>query len=215
MANFDVQILDLVNLDFSDQVAMDGWAADGVKEIINMMPFEMKQKCSAVSILNTTNGTTLDLDGRGQILQVTRKEDSNKYHVPCREISPILSDLANDSNSMYKASESDPVYYQTSNSSGAPTLFVLPTPTDSEPSNVYYVSYPTVNVSDVDTIADFPDELEYLVVLYTAIKVAESLMISEEDPELFAPILQTLKQDYAQGLQSSGIVQAQPQQGAR
>ena len=33
---FDTQILDLVNSTFSDQTAMDGWAADGAKEIINM-----------------------------------------------------------------------------------------------------------------------------------------------------------------------------------
>ena len=38
MANFDVQILDLVNADFSDQTAMDGWATDAVKEIINILP---------------------------------------------------------------------------------------------------------------------------------------------------------------------------------
>ena len=47
MANLDVQILDLANVDSSlqDQTAMDGWAADGVREIINMMPPKLKEMC--------------------------------------------------------------------------------------------------------------------------------------------------------------------------
>ena len=215
MANFDVQILDLVNATFSDQVAMDGWAADGAKEIINMMSFEMKQKCSAVSILNATNGTTLDLDGRGPILQVTRKEASDKKQVPCREIHPMHSDLANDSSSLHYASVTDPIYYQTSNSSGASTIFVLPTPTNAQPSNVYYVAYPSITGSDESTVANFPDEAEHLVVLYAAIKVAERLLAIEEDVELYGPVINTLKQSYTLGLQALGVGVKQPQQGAR
>ena len=72
----------------------------------------------------------------------------------------------------------------------------LPTPTANQTAIVYHVGYPTVDVDVVSTIANFPDEAEYLVVLYTAIKVAESAMVTEEDPELFAPIITVLKQDY-------------------
>jgi hypothetical protein len=200
------------------------WLVDAAKEIINIMPFELKQKCSKVSVLNATNGTTLDLDGKGQILQVTRKEDSDKKQVPCREISPMLSDLANDSSSIHKASESDPIYYQTSNSSGEATLFVLPTPTDSEPSNAYYVSYPPNSTSwdgsnlpgAATSIANFPDELEYLVPLRASITALEYQAVIEEDPELYLPLMQNLKQEYMQSLQMSGVVKAQqPQQGAK
>ena len=42
-------------------------------------------------------------------------------------------------------------------------------------------------------------------------KVAESQLIAEEDVELYTPIIGTLKQDYMQGLQNSGLVQKQPQ----
>ena len=65
----------------------------------------------------------------------------------------------------------------------------------------------TVNGDAVDwsygeknIIANFPDEAEYLVVLYAAIKATEYMMLSEEDQEVYAPQLATLKQDYAQGL---------------
>ena len=226
MANFQEKVNDLVGFGTTDNDALVDFLNDGVKEIISMMPSEMKQKCSKVSILNADNGTTLDLDGRGPILQVTRKEASDKKQVPCREIQPMHSDLANDSSSLHYASVTDPIYYQTSNSSGASTIFVLPTPTNAQPSNVYYVAYPLFDTSgsgdnvDIDDASDtsipnFPDEAEHLVVLYAAIKVAERLLAIEEDVELYSPVITTLRQSYATGLQALGLVQTQPQQGAR
>ena len=125
----------------------------------------------------------------------------------------MYGELANDSNSLYKASVTDPVYWILS-SGDAAILNVIPTPTENQTADVYHIGYPSVDVSSDSTIANFPDEAEYLVVLYTAIKVAESVMVSEEDPELFAPIIATLKGDYDKGitmLASQGI--PKPQKG--
>ena len=111
-----------------------------------------------------------------------------------------LEHLTNDSDNMiYGATSTDPIYYIESNSSGASTLFVKPTPTANQPAKVYHISYPTVTYSQ-NIIANFPDEAEHLVVLYAAIKATEYMMLSEEDQEVYAPQLATLKQDYAQGL---------------
>jgi hypothetical protein len=198
------------------------WMNSAIKEVVNVLPSNLKQKCSVVSVLNATNGTTLDLDGKGKILQVTRKYASDKHQVPCREVSPSLADLANDSSSMHAASSTDPIFYKVSNSSSASTLFVLPTPTDNEPSNVYYIGYPSfdadgsgsnINIKTATSIANFPDEAEYLVVLRAAINALEYQVVVEEDPELYIPLIQNLKQDYQQGLQMLGV--AQPQQGAQ
>ena len=43
--SFSTQILDLVNVDsdLHDQTAMNGWAADAVKEIINILPPNLKE----------------------------------------------------------------------------------------------------------------------------------------------------------------------------
>ena len=166
---FDTQITDLVGGTI-DQAACDQWAADACKEIIHQLPEKLKVKCSTISIINATNGTTLDLDGKGDILNVTRlSADSGGYYKPCREIPSKYGDLANDSTDLnYYATASDPVYYITSNSSGAVTLFVKPTTTDAQPANAYHITYPSVDVSGVSTIANFPDEAEHLVVLYVA-----------------------------------------------
>ena len=201
---FDTQILDLVNATYSDQTAMDGWATDAVKEITNILPPLLKEKCTTETTLNHS-ATTMDMDGVGEILYVNRlSADSGGSRIPCRKVPSMYGELSNDSNSLYKASVTDPVYWILS-SGDAAILNVIPTPTEAQTAIVYHVGYTSVDVSAHSTIANFPDEAEYLVVLYTAIKVAESLMISEEDPELFAPIIATLKQNYDKGIQLSLI----------
>ena len=62
------------------------------------------------------------------------------------------------------------MYWIDGNTSDAATLYVKPTPEATQTAIVHHISYPTVNVSDVSVIANFPDEAEYLVVLYTAIR---------------------------------------------
>ena len=168
---FDTQITDLVGGTI-DQVACDQWAADACKEIIHVLPEKLKAKCATISIINATNGTTLDLDGIGDILSITRlSANSGGYYKPCREIPAMYGDLANDSTDLnYYATASDPVYYITSNTSDAVTLFVKPTTTDAQPAIAYHITYPTVDVSAVSIIANFPDEAEYLVVLYVAVR---------------------------------------------
>jgi hypothetical protein len=179
MATFKVQIEDLTGA-ISDDSALTQWLTDGAKEIINILPPKLKEKCASISILNATNGTTLDMDsgdnGRfGEIIQVTRlSADSGGYYIPCRKLHFMYGDLANDSSSIYYASATDPAYWVTSNSSGASTLFVKPTTTNSQPANVYRVAYPSVAHGD-SVVANFPDEAEYLVVLYASIKGLQRL----------------------------------------
>ena len=179
MATFKVQIEDLTGA-VNDDSALTQWLTDGAKEIINILPAKLKEKCASISILNATNGTTLDMDsgdnGRfGEIIQVTRlSADSGGYYTPCRKLHFMYGDLANDSSSIYYASATDPAYWVTSNSSGASTLFVKPTTTNAQPANVYRVAYPSVAHGD-SVVANFPDEAEYLVVLYASIKGLQRL----------------------------------------
>ena len=213
MAVFKTQIQDIIG-DFDDDVAINQFLADGAKELINMMPPELKEKCTAETTLNNS-ATTMDMDGVGEILYVNRlSADSGGSRIPCRKVPSMYGELSNDSNSLYKASATDPVYWILS-SSDATILNVIPTPTANQTAIVYHVAYPSITGSDDSVIANFPDELEYLVVLYASIKIVERQLIEEEDIELYAPIVTILKQDYIQGLQHSGLVQAQQPQGAK
>lgn len=209
MASFKTQIQDIIG-DFDDDVAINQFLTDGAKELINMMPPLLKEKCTTETTLNNST-TTMDMDGVGEVLYVNRlSADSDGSRIPCRKVLSMYGELSNDSDSLYKASVTDPVYW-ISSSSDATILNVIPTPTANQTAIVYHIAYPSITGSDDSAIANFPDELEYLVVLYAAIKIVERQLIEEEDMELYVPIIQTLKQDYMQGLQNSGLVQIQPQ----
>ena len=174
---FDTQITDLVGGTI-DQTACDQWAADACKEIINVLPAKLKAKCATATELDDsplvmdldTDGTT---DGSvGEILFVTRlSANSGGYQIPCREIPSMYGGLAEDSSDLnYFGTVTDPVYWTDGNNSDAVTLYVKPTLTSAQKAYVHHISYPSVSVADVSVIANFPDEAEYLVVLYTAIR---------------------------------------------
>ena len=169
MANFDAQITDLIGGTI-DQTACDQWAADACRQIIKSLPNELADRCVKVATLDNS-ATTMDLDTKGEIRYVTRMSaDSGGFQIPCRKIEASSAGRVEDSSDiMNYATASDPVFYIDS-SSNAATLYVKPTTTSQQTAKVYYIAYPTVDVSGVDTIANFPDEAEYLVVLYVATK---------------------------------------------
>ena len=175
------------------------WLSEGAKEIINVLPMPLKIKCGTRTSITDLNGA--DLDTKGEILHVTRlSADSGGFEKSCRPIPGMFGDLTNDSSDlMFYATVTDPVYFITNNASGNPTLFVRPNPTSAQPAYVHRVGYPSV-LASATIIANFPDVAEYLVVLYAAIKATEYMMLSEEDQEVYAPQLTTLKQDYSEGL---------------
>ena len=184
MANFDDQVMGLTGLTISgsssapSQPELTQFLTDGAKEIINLLPGELKEKAMSITNLYIGNtDTIMDLDGKGEIFYVTRENADSGVYAPCRKINAMYGDLTNDSeNIIYGASATDPVYYVESNSSGNSTLFVKPTPTAAQPAKVYHISYPSVAYNDGGTIANFPDEVEYLVVLYAACKSLQSAL---------------------------------------
>ena len=191
--------------DFDESTAQ--WMTDAVKEVINILPPLLKEKCTTETTLNNS-ATTMDIDGVGEILYVNRlSADSGGSRIPCRKVPSMYGELSNDSNSLYKASVTDPVYWILS-SSDATILNVIPTPTANQTAIVYHIGYPaftagdagTYDVSAATSIANFPDEAENLVVLRAAITAAEYLLAIEEDVELYVPIISTLKAQYQEGV---------------
>jgi len=201
MANFKVQIEDLVGT-VGDDNALTQWLQDGTREVTNILPPNLKEYCYSKQTF-TSNAANSEAETMitGQLGSVYAGS------VECRQIRPMDKHKASSSSSIEFASATDPVYYVEGNK-----INILP----ASSSGIYYVvADPTVANTD-DSIANFPNEMEYLVVLYASIKATEFLMTNEEDPELFAPIISSLKQDYDKGiamLAAQGIPKAQ--QGAK
>ena len=146
------------------------WLTDGAKEIINQLPDNLKAKCATATTLNNST-TVMDMDAVGDILHVTRlSANSGGYQVPVRKIPAMYGGLATDSTDLnYFATVTDPVYWIDGNTSDAVTLYVKPTPEATQTAIVHHISYPTVAFNST-VIVNFPDEAEYLVVLYAATK---------------------------------------------
>ena len=116
MATFKTQIEDLISSGTSgidttigDDVALNQWLTDGAKEIINVLPRKLKEKCSTYTSVTAASG--MDLDAVGEILYVVRENSNSGYDVPCRKIPAMYGGVASDStNLIYYATPTDPVY---------------------------------------------------------------------------------------------------------
>ena len=161
------RISNLVGAATIDQEFCDDAAMEACKEIIHQLPANLKEKCIIYTEVTGASGT--DLDSKGEVSYVTRlSANSGGYYVPCRQIPSRYGGLASDSSDLnYYGTASDPVYW-VSGSGSASLLYIYPDPDSTQRGRIYHIAYPSVDVSEVNTIANFPDEAEHLVVLYTA-----------------------------------------------
>ena len=222
--NFGAQINSFTGFDGNDSSASEEgenfdvlasrWLTDAAREIINILPPKLKEKCVTETTLNHSQ-QTMDLDGVGEVMYVTRlSADSGGFRIPCREVASAFGELTGDSTSIYYATATDPAYWLTS-SSDAMILNVNPTPPANHTAIVFHVAYPTVDHADT-TIANFPDEAEHLVPLRAAINAAQYKLNFEEDIELYIPMISALKAQYQEAVQ--GVITANiamPQEGAK
>jgi hypothetical protein len=200
IATFEAQINHLVGT-FVDQNAMDTFLTDGLKQIISVLPPQKLAECVTTATLNNSS-PTLDLDTAtyGPVMSVTRKDVSGINQI-CRLISLTIASRVQDPEDLLFASVTDPVYYITN-----AVLTVYPTPTATQTAEVVYVPFPAFVDASSDTVKidNLSNDIEYAVVLYAAIKCAQSLLASEEDDDLYIPMINTLKQDYVQALNLLG-----------
>ena len=162
---FDTQIQDLIGT-FTDQAAMDTWMGDGAKEIINVMPDGLRVLCASEATFTSGTPNTLNT---GKVLFITRNDGT--IDKPCRNIPALLAGRAADTVDMQYASATEPAFFIKNN-----TIDVLPA---SGACKYSEVQYPTVDASADSAIAVFPDEAEYLVVLYASIKALQQLMTAK------------------------------------
>jgi len=167
MATFEAQVegLTSISIDGSSaptQTELTQFLTDGAKEIINVLPPNLVDLCS--SSQSFTSGTA-DTLNTGKVLRVFRSDGDIKQ--PCRKVDAMQKGRFSDSEDMNYATVTDPVYYIENNS-----LDVLPVGGSATYSEV---QYPSVAYGD-SAISVFPDEAEYLVPLYAAVKSLQNAM---------------------------------------
>ena len=166
MANFSAQVVDLVGA-FSDETALDSFITEGANEVINAMPRAVMERVAK----ETTFTNTVSSEGH-KVLAVLKNDGT--IDQPCRKVPAFKRGRIQDSSDMEFASSSDPAYYiQDSLITLFPTgsggkLVSMPTYSQTAP----------LDASAISTITNFPNEYEYLVVLYAAIKALQQVLNS-------------------------------------
>ena len=184
---FKNQVDALTGFAGTEDDALTDWLQAGTREIINILPPKLKEYCYAKQTF-----TSAAANSEAETMITGQLGSVYAGSVECREIRPMDKHKASSSTSLEYATSTDPVYYVEGNK-----INILPAST----AGVYYV-VPNPTVAHGSTSIDnFPNEAEYLVTLYAAVKATERRMLDEEDMEIFSPQLQTLKQDYQQGVQ--------------
>jgi len=163
VATFSAQVVDLVGT-FSDETALDSFITEEANEVINAMPRSMQERVAEET--SFTNTTTSE---GSKVLHVLRNDGT--IDQPCRRIPARHRGRIQDSSDMQYATATDPAYYI---QDAAVTIF--PTGTGKLVSIPTYNQGSALDASSLSTITNFPNEAEYLVTLYAAIKALQQNM---------------------------------------
>ena len=171
MATFSAQVVDLVGA-FSDETALDSFVTEGANEVINAMPRSMLERVAEETAV--TDGTTPS-EGH-KVLHMLRNDGT--IDQPCRAIPARKRGRVQDASDMEYATTSDPAYWV---QDGKFNIFPN--------GNGLLVSVPTysqvasggnrIDASTAESITNFPNEAEYLVTLYAAIKALQQNMTAK------------------------------------
>ena len=160
---FNAQIVNIVGA-FSDETALDSFITEGANEVINAMPRPIMERVAE----ETTFTNTVSSEGH-KILHVLKHDGT--IDQPCRLVLASKRGRIQDSSDMEFATSSDPAYYI---QNSLVTLF--PTGDGKLVSMPTYSQASPLNADGISSITNFPNEYEYLVTLYAAIKALQQLM---------------------------------------
>ena len=167
VTSFKDRIIDLVgSLGTADDDAIEQWILDGCYDVISRAkafanPIDFSIQSSGIS-----SGTIVALDTIRDFISVER--DS----VPCQSVSPNKRHLYTLTDSIYEATENDPVYYKNNG-----IIYVKPNPTSTAKAYYTYIpEYSITSFTSTSSIDNFPKEYYDHIILFAAIMVASRRM---------------------------------------
>ena len=188
MATFEAQVEGLTSLSIDGssaptQTELTQFLTDGAKEIINILPPNLLDWCaSQQTFTSVMPGSEAETMNTGKVLRVYRNDGD--FDRVCRRIRADEKGYANDPDEMGYASVTDPVFYTENNK-----LNALP---ESGSCKYDEVQYPSVAYGD-SAIAVFPDEAEYLVSLYGAVKSLQNVLGNKSSNSAITTALAAIK----------------------
>ena len=183
---------------------MEDWVKDAIREIYSFVPRYEKFKYSIItSAISASTGITTS----EPVLSVIWCENNAFREVDTYEAREMLYSqlyMFNKSYSLFKGVEGDPLYYYEPQTSGVQKIKAYP-------SNGYikvikfdipdWDEEGLNNANEITTINALPNEIDHLIILNASIKALTYLLHSEQDEDIYVPLLNTIKADYAQSVQ--------------
>ena len=176
---FKAQIEDLIGTTAED-ASIDQWLQDGAWDIINRVkivdPMKLQSFAKQEDITNNTASV-----GDNLILGVYSA--TSEY----REVPPSLKIKALDTDSIHKATTTNPVFWRENGN-----VYLRPTGGVSNTMSVVKIDTSTlVNSSEFSAVVNFPDSHKQLLVLFASMKELQRKMNSQTMPTLVLPVVAT------------------------
>ena len=177
MATFKAQIEGLTGLSIGTSPTQDEvsqFLVDGTKEVVNRIitlnPYETSKFC-------TTTNSTSSITKTGKLLSVMREHDSTSILRKCDQIDPHDRYSATDTESLNYRSKYNPGFYELNGD-----FHTVPAAdTGNNDISVTQVVYAVNTGWSSSSIDNFPDEYEYLVAMYAAIKSLQNALSAIDD----------------------------------
>jgi len=188
LATFKEQVQGITSLSVGTTPTDDElsqFLVDGTKEVVNRIiagrPDEIPKFTVSTHDSNDSGITVV-----GQVMSVVREHDSEAILRRCSPIDPMLRYEATDTDSLSYRSKYNPGFYQLNGK-----IFLVPASAsgnnDSIVTQVYYAVNQGHSSSSID---NFPDEYEYLVVLYASLRTIHANLAIKSAP--IVPVSQAL-----------------------
>ena len=184
---------------------LEDWIKDAIREIYSFVP---KHEKFRYSVLSSSALASSGITITEPVLSVIWSADNNFRDDDTFEAREMLYSqlyMFNKHYSLFKGRDDDPLYYYEPQSSGTAQkikafpdtgyikLIQFDVPDwDAEGSN---------NADEITTINTIPNEIDHLIVLNASIKATTYLLQSEQDEDIYVPLINTLKADYVQSVQ--------------
>lgn len=214
MASSDFKHLDdkiraLTGIDITKEEVqgyIENWIKDAIREIYSFVPRNEKFR---YSIISSGSLASTGITVHEPVLSVIwcaniSFNDDDTYEA--REMLYNKLFMFNKNSSLFRATDSDPIFYYEPQVSGSTGQKIKGYP------GTGYIKVIKFDVPDFDaegannanvinSVASIPNEIDHLIVLNASIKALTYLLQSEQDEDIYIPLINTLKADYAQSVQ--------------
>ena len=204
----DDRIAALTGIDISEtkvQHYIETWIEEAIREIYSFVPRNEKFRYTVLSSSAVASVGITVKEPVASVLWCENNSFQDDDVFEAREMMYSQLYMFNKHYSVFRARKTDPLYYYEPQTSGTAQKI------KAYPSDGYikvikfdipnWDSEGSYNANEITTINSLPNEIDHLIVLNASVKATTFLLQSEQDEDIYVPMLNTLKADYVQSVQ--------------